>query len=208
MYKILFIDTLTTGMNPDKCAIYRIGGIFTVNGREVRRFDLHVRPFDNARISDQCIWISGETRTSVIRYPDQEEAFKTFLSLLDEQVNIHNPKDKIHLGGFNTDRFDYPFIREWFRRNGNEHFRDYFYVQTLDMMSITNFSLLKTRSDMEDFYLETAARELGVRPAGEDRYDCVANSRTCLEMFHVLSKRFVIDDVSQKDELTETFRNY
>ena len=42
MNKILFVDTLTTGMNTERCAIYRIGGIYTEDGVEKKRFDFKV----------------------------------------------------------------------------------------------------------------------------------------------------------------------
>jgi len=208
MYKILFIDSVTTGMNPERCAIYRLGGIFTEDGVEKKRFELRMRPYQNARISEQSLWICNETRSSLLYYPSQEDAFKDFIALLNEHVNIHNPKDKLFLGGFNTDRFEYPFLTEWFRRNGNERFRDYFYVQTFDMMGIANFALLHNRRDLPDFYLETIAGEIGVHPVSSQRYDCIANSKTSLDIFRTLSRRWGLDDVRNEDETEETFRNY
>lgn len=208
MYKILFVDSVTTGMSPEKCAIYRLGGIFTVNGVEKLRFELRMRPFDTARIADQSLWICNETRSSLIYYPSQEEGFKDFIKLLDRQVNLHNSKDKIFIGGFNTDRFEYPFLREWFRRNGNERFRDYFYVQTIDMMSITNLKVLTKRTSLPDFHLETAARHIGITAAGTDKYDCIQNSKTCLDMFRKISFEWGIDNV-QDDSITAVcYKNF
>lgn len=208
MYKILFIDSVTTGMNPEKCAIYRLGGIYTVDGAERKRFEIRTRPFPNARVSDQSLWICGETRSSLICYPSQEDAFKDFVKLLDSFVNLRNPKDKLFIGGFNTDRFEYPFIREWFRRCGNERFRDYFHVQTVDMMSIANLSVIESRSGMPDFQLETAARHLGVPVPGEDRYDCVANSKICLDMFRLLARRWGVSGCPDKSVSKDCFRNF
>ena len=208
MYKILFIDSVTTGMNPERCAIYRLGGIFTEDGVEKKRFELRMCPYQNARISEQSLWICNETRSTLLYYPSQEDAFKDFLKLLDEQVNIHNPKDKLFLGGFNTDRFEYPFLTEWFRRNGNERFRDYFYVQTFDMMSIANLALLGHRKNLPDFYLETVAEQLGLRPSASERYDCIVNSKISLDMFRLLSRRWGLDDIRDQNKTQELFRNY
>ena len=208
MNKILFIDSVTTGMNPEKCAIYRIGGIFTVNGEETQRFELRMRPFPNARISDQSLWICNETRSSLIRYPDQEEAFSDFLNLLNGQVNLRNPKDKAFIAGFNVDRFEYPFLREWFHRNGNERFRDYFYVQTIDLMNLTNFRFLDKRNEFQDFFLDTAARQLGVPTSGEDRYNCIENSSTCLQMYRKLAAEWAFADCKDSDKAADTFTNF
>lgn len=208
MNKILFIDSVTTGMNPEKCAIYRIGGIFTVNGRETVRFELRMRPFPNARISDQSLWICKETRSSLIYYPDQAEAFADFIKLLNAQVNLHNPKDKIFIAGFNCDRFEYAFINEWFRRNGNERFRDYFYVQTIDLMTLANFRFIEKRHQFHDFFLETAARQLGVPVPGDDRYDCITNSKTCLDMYRKLAMEWAVADIEESKPATEIFKNF
>lgn len=208
MYKILFIDTITTGMNPEKCAIYRMGGIFTENGKETKRFELKMRPFMNARISDQSLWIGGETRSSLIRYPDQAEAFKDFINLLEEQVDISNPYDKIYIGGFNSDRFEYPFLREWFRRNGNERFRDYFYVQTFDMMSAATFALFETRRSLPDFCLDTAARKLGLNVPADDKYNCIMNAEICLSMFRLLASKWGITECNETGVAEVIFRNF
>lgn len=208
MLKILFIDSVTTGMNPDRCAIYRIGGIFTENGEETKRFELRMRPFPGAQIRDRSLDICGESRATLARYPSQEEAFADFISLLNEQVNLNNPKDKIFIGGFNTDRFEYTFLREWFHRNGNERFRDYFFVQTIDLMSLANFAVLQRRSLLPDFTLETAARQIGVHCPGDDRYECITNSRVCLDMFYSVAKRFGVDEFKESPAIKEIFKNF
>lgn len=183
MLKIIFIDTVTTGMNPEKCCIQRIGGILTENGEEKKRFEIRARPYPGARISDQSLWICGETRSSILRYPDSADAFKSLMEIVDGFINVRNPKDKAYIAGFNASAFDAPFLREWFRKEGNERFRDYFHVQTLDLMTLSAFHLLEKRERMTDFLLESVARELGVNVPGGDNYDCITNARTCVNMF-------------------------
>jgi len=193
MNKILFIDTLTTGVNPDRCAIYRIGGIFceeTVSSIvEKRRFDLTVRPFDGARIMENSLWVGGVTRSDLIRYPLQQNAFADLYKVIQEQINVKNPKDKIYLCGFNVSAFDEPFIKNWFSRNGSGKYRDCFYVQTIDLMSITAFAMMSFRDDMPDFHLETAAKALGVTPTKGKAYSCLDNAETCLKMYVALKER-------------------
>ena len=208
MYKVLFIDAVTTGMNPYRCCLHRLSGIFTVNGKEVKRFEIRMRAYESSDIYENSLAMCNETRSSINRYPDQGKAFADFLALLDEQVDLHNPKDKVFLGGFNTDRFEYIFLREWFKRNGNERFRDYFHVQTFDMMCLANFAILGHRSALPDFYLETAAREIGLRTSWDKNYDGLNCAKMSLDMFRVLAQRWGIDELRDFEESQDIFRNF
>ena len=208
MKKILFLDTLTTGMNTERCAIYHLGGIYTEDGIETVQLDLKVRPFVNARINEQSLWIGGVDRSVVVHYPDQEQAFKTFIDFLDSVVDVRNSNDKMYLAGFNAAAFDVPFLYEWFRRNGNERFRDYFHMQTLDMMSVAAFGLIGRRRAMPDFKLESVARELGIPVPDTQNCDCITNARVALEIFRFLQQRFGIDEYTD-DSFAEKFvRNF
>lgn len=201
MNKILFIDTVTTGMNPEKCSIYRIGGIYVENGVEAKRFEFRMRPFRNARIAEQSLWISGESRSSLLNYKEESEAFKDFVSFLDTIVSVKNPNDKLYIAGFNVAAFDIPFLREMFHRNGNERFRDYFHVQAIDLMCLAAFALMRVRSSMPDFHLETAARFLQVTTIIGDDYSCIVNAKVCLDMYRKLEERF---GLSECDDITIT----
>lgn len=208
MNKVLFIDTLTTGMNPERCSIYRLGGIYTEDDEEKARFEIRMRPFPNARINEQSIWISGESRSSLLVYPKEEDAFAFFINWLDSIVNVKNPNDKVYLAGYNCSGLDMPFLREWFRRNGNERFRDYFHVQVIDVMSIAAFALMASRSRMPDFHIETTARFLEVVPKETAVYDCLSKAKTSLDIYRKLEKRFGLAECLNTDEIADVVTNY
>lgn len=212
MNKILFLDTLTTGMNPERCAIYRLGGVFcedTPDGiEEKKRFELFVRPFETARISENSLWTGGVTRSHLIYFPEQSEAFKDFIRLTDERVNIRNSRDKIYIAGFNTSSFDVPFLVNWFIKNGDNRFRDRFYVQTLDIMSLAAFALIEERQGMPDFHLETAAKALGVCPTKNSSYSCLDNALTCIDMYRSLKTRLKVGDNNKYITVDDTYLNH
>lgn len=208
MKKILFIDTLTTGMNSERCSIYRIGGIYTEDCVEAKRFEFRMRPFSNARIAEQSLWISGEDRSSLLVYKSEANAFKDFVAFLDSIVDLRNPRDKAYIAGFNVAGFDVPFLREWFRRNGNERFRDYFYVQTIDTMCLATVMLLNSRRDMPDFHLETAARFMEVEVKATERYDCITNAKTSLDMYRKFEERCGLGECRYTEIAKETIKNF
>lgn len=194
MNKILFIDTLTTGLNPDRCEIYRIGGVFCreefMKMEETVRFDICARPSDNARISETSLWTGGVTRKDLIGYPSQDEAFAYFMEILDNQVDADNPSDKIYLAGYNVTGMDMPFVRAWFASRGNNRWRDYFHMQSIDVMILAAFVLMDERNIMDDFLMQTVARQLGIEPQGS-RYNCTDNAMTALKIYMTIKERLL-----------------
>lgn len=210
MSKILFIDTLTTGIHQERCAIYRIGGIVceeNVNAiREGIRFDLAVRPFAGARIVENSLWVGGVSRSDLVAYPTQEAAFADFYKILEDSINVKNSRDKMYLCGFNV-AFDVPFLKNWFLRNGNSHFRDCFYIQDIDLMSVAAFAMMNFRESMPDFHLETAAKALGVTPTKGQRYSCLDNAETCVKMYIALKERLSAGKPEGWTPGTRVFKN-
>ena len=208
MYKILFIDSLTTGKDPYSCAIYRLGGIFTVNGEEKLRFELRMRPHDTASIREESIWIGGETRTSLIYYQDQKEVFKQFIGLLDMYVDVHNASDKLFLAGFNTSQLEYPFLNNWFSRNRNKRFNDYFYKQPIDLMCISNFLFIKKRPYLVDYKMETAAKLFGLTVPAEKEINCINNAKVSLDMFRKAMRDCGIGDCQMLAPAEKSYKNF
>lgn len=210
MNKILFIDTVTTGMGPEinRFGIYRMGGIFTEDGVEKERFELKIRPFAGARLVDTSLWITGESRSGLLYSEDEKTAFQKFIEILDRHVNVRNAADKIYIAGFNAAALDVPFLKELFHRNGNPHFRDYFRYQALDIMSLSTFALMKERANLPDFHLDNTARALGVLATHGNGYSCIDNAKTCLDIYRKLAVRFGtagVPDITVTNVVTRNF---
>ena len=208
MNKILFLDILSTGMDIKRCAIYRIGGIYTEDGVEKKRFDFRVRPFPGARISDQSLWVGGVDRSILAHYPDQEKVFEEFIAMLNEFVEVRNSRDKMYLAGFNTATMDAPFLWQWFNINRNERNRDYFHMQIMDMMTVAGFALMDERRSMQDFKLESVARQLRIYPGEGDTSDCIQNAKTCLDIYRHMRTRFGLEQFDDLSESTDIVKNY
>ena len=208
MNKFLFIDQATTGKNPDRCAIYRIGGIYAEDGVEKKRFEFRMRPFLNARISEESLWICGESRSSLLIYRDERDVFKEFVGLLDTLVNVRSPQDKLYIAGYSPASYEVPFLTEWFRRNGNEHFRHYFHYQSIDVMCLAAVLLMNRRHLMPDFTLESAARHLGIMIPHTDSYNCIINAKASLDIYREFERRAGLGDCRDTAPASETVKNF
>lgn len=208
MCKILFIDTFTTGLDTNRCAIYRFGGVMcntnATTMKENVRFEFNIRPWSGARIIDNSLWLGGVSKSDLIRFSPQEEVFKAFIGMLDENIEVKNPKDKAFIAGFNASAFDVPFLKNWFKMNGKENFRDYFYVQTIDLMSIAAFALVNERSSMSDFYLESTARALDIETEKNEKKSCLENALLCMKIYRKLTERLGCGEIQTVEE-TEKF---
>lgn len=195
MNKVLFIDILTTGPNPNRCGIYAMGGCICEDSRwgikELKRFEYRLRPFENVRISDHALWLGGVTRSQMLYFQKEEDVLNTFTELLADIVKVTDPTDKIHICGFNSSSFDMPFVKEWFERNNNKRFRDYFYMQSIDLMTLSAFALMDERQSMKEYNLETVARKLGIITTMSEKYSCLDNVNTCKQIYQKLKERFV-----------------
>lgn len=192
MNKILFIDLLTTGNNPQKCGIYAMGGSICADTqsqtREIKRFEYRIRPFDDARISDNSLWLGGMTRSQLLYFRKENEVLESFIGILSEAVKLTDPTDKLFICGFNTTAFDMPFLKEFFDRNGNKNFRNFFHMQSIDLMTLSAYALMNERTSMTDFNLETVARKTGIITRLSEKYSCSDNVETCISLYRKLKE--------------------
>lgn len=192
MNKILFIDILTTGTNPQKCGIYAIGGILCEESlsemKEVKKFEFRLRPFESAKVMDHSLWIGGITRSHLVYYKQENEVLDTFMEIISNCVNLSNPEDKIFICGFNSTGFDMPFLKEWFERNGNKRFRDCFHMQSLDLMTLSAYALMPERRTMREFNLASISRKIGVVSKTSETYSCLDNVKTCIQLYMKLNE--------------------
>ena len=147
-------------------------------------------------------------RSILAGYPDQEKTFLEFIHMLDTFVEVRNSRDKMYIAGFNAATMDVPFLWEWFRRNGNERNRDYFHMQIIDMMNISAFVLMNERQRMQDFKLESVARQLHIYSGEGDTFDCIQNAKTTLDIYRKLRERFglqLFEDLTETDDFVKNF---
>lgn len=212
MNKILFIDLLATGTNPQKCGIYAIGGILCEDSlteiKEVERFEFRIKPYEGARIVDNSLWIGGITRSDLLRFEPETEALDRLMTLLSDHVELSNPEDKIFICGFNSSAFDLPFIKEFYERNGNKRFRDCFHLQTIDVLTLSAYALMSERSQMREFNLSSVSRKLGIVGKTSEEYACLDNAETCAMIYRKLKERLKTGEYGDYIKVENVITNF
>lgn len=158
MTKIIYIDTETTGLNREKCAITQLAGVIRVGDQE-EEFNFFMAPHEGAEISDEALNTQGKTLDEVKAYPDQALQYAHFLTLLGKYVKKFDKQDKFILLGWNIG-YDADIVRAWFTRNGDKFFGSWFWTPPIDIMSVAAMALVPVRPSLPNFRLETVYRFL------------------------------------------------
>lgn len=128
-----WIDVETTGLNSEECAIIQLSCVLEGdNGEMLGIFNSNIKPFKNARISQQALEVNGKTIEEIMTYRHQRVVAKEFVKFLDE-----HKVDKFIFSGYNV-QFDVRFVEELFSNN-ELRFNDYFDDEVL---CVYNLALL------------------------------------------------------------------
>ena len=155
--KLIFLDTETTGLDFHKNGIIQISGIIDINGEIKEEFDFRVRPFLGDFLSMDALKITGMTKEKLLEFPIAENVYHQLVCILDKYVDRYNKADKFFMVGQNT-KFDYDFLNEWFKKNGNEYFYAYIDYHIIDLVTITAMLQLAGRISVPNMKLETVAK--------------------------------------------------
>ena len=113
MKKILWLDTETTGLSPDKHGIIEIGIIIDFDYKAKFRIQHTMKPTGRVTTSD-ALKINGFTREQIKGFIPWEDLYKTFI---DGLADIAEGDDFI-LGGQNVS-FDNRFMLSWEKQCGS-----------------------------------------------------------------------------------------
>lgn len=183
MEKILFFDLETTGLDPVKCAIHQIAGKIVIDGVERECFNYKVRPFEGAVIDDIALEVAGVTLGDIMLYPTMESVYEELIRTLDKYVNKYDKHDKMFMAGYNVAVFDTPFLREFFKMNGNPYFGSYFWSVPIDVIILAQAKLMNCRASMKDFKQGTVAAQLGIALNEDKLHDAWYDITICEQIY-------------------------
>ena len=183
---ITYIDVETTGLDPKKNSIFQLAGKIVKDGIE-ESFNYRMRPYRNELIEEGAKEKTGITDQELASYPDQREAFNSFLSILDKNINVNKFQDRAFFVGYNSS-FDMDFIRSWFLFNNNTNFSNYFFYPSLDVMYLAAFALIGERPWMRNFKLTTVYKKLTGKEL-EDAHNAESDINATVEILNIITKK-------------------
>ena len=170
MNKIIFIDTETGGVNPEKAALIQLSGIIRIDKKDVEKFNFYIKPFENSEVTEKALKVQGRTleELKTEKYIEEKEVYKQFIKLLDKYVDKYDRTDKFVVAGYNV-RFDVDILKAFFQRHGNNFLFSYLDSSMLDpLYSIRLLQIAEVLPVLENNKLETWCKYFGIELKAHD----------------------------------------
>lgn len=170
MNKIIFIDTETGGVNPEKAALIQLSGIIRIDKKDVEKFNFYIKPFENSEVTEKALEVQGITleELKTDKYVEEKEVYKQFIKLLDKYIDKYDRTDKFIVAGYNV-RFDVDILKAFFQRHGNNFLFSYLDSSMLDpLYSIRLLQIAEVLPVLENNKLETWCKHFGIELKAHD----------------------------------------
>lgn len=157
MNKIIFIDTETGGVNPEKAVLIQLSGIIRIDKKDVEKFNFYIKPFENSEVTEKALEVQGRTleELKTDKYVEEKEVYKEFINILDKYIDKYDRTDKFIVAGYNV-RFDVDILKAFFQRHGNNFLFSYLDSSMLDpLYSIRLLQIAEILPILENNKLET-----------------------------------------------------
>jgi len=161
--KRCFIDTETTGVDPQKNGIWQISGIVAFDKQIVNRFTHTFLPHEETVWDTEAREMAPKDILAKIdagELPSSWNAYKDFKVSVN-YVNPFNKKDKFFFIAYNA-YFDWQFLQEFFRQNKDQYFGSLFAYPPIDVACLAAERLGDERLSMPNFKLHTVALRFGL----------------------------------------------
>lgn len=162
--KICFIDTETTGLNPEKDRIWQISGCVRENGKILTTFD-------------------------IINKKSEKDLYYKFKDVLNKSVNRFKKEDKMFFVAYNA-KFDNDFIRAMFERNEDKFFGSYFFTPYICLMNMTARYFMKNSRKIrpDNFKLGSVCRYFKIRVNDNKLHDGLYDIELGRKLYNKLTK--------------------
>ena len=170
MNKIIFIDTETGGVNPEKAALIQLSGIIRIDKKDVEKFNFYIKPFENSEVTEKALEVQGRTleELKTDKYVEEKEIYKQFINILDKYIDKYDRTDKFIVAGYNV-RFDVDILKAFFQRHGNNFLFSYLDSSMLDpLYSIRLLQIAEVLPVLENNKLETWCKHFGIELKAHD----------------------------------------
>lgn len=127
--RFLWIDTETTGVDPEKHAVIELGAIFVVDGKEKGERDFFMNPLnDTFLFNAEAAAVNGYSEEKIKSFPSEKEIapniIRFFSDCLRNYKSDGSDSEKVYFTGYNAG-FDYSMVKALLERHGVK-MEDYF----------------------------------------------------------------------------------
>lgn len=187
--RMLYLDTETTGLNPEKNGIWQIGGIVEIDGKIKDKFNFIFAPSLEDEVDDYALKMSGYASEEALRAikNSSNKAFNSFIAILEKHISKFNTSEKFTLCGYNVG-FDDGFLRAWFTKNHEKYYGSYITPYKIDVYTLTALLWGHGKLDIPKLKLETVADHLGIEI---NAHDALSDIEATYKISKVIINKFM-----------------
>lgn len=191
MNKIIFIDTETGGVNPEKAALIQLSGIIRIDKKDVEKFNFYIKPFENSEVTEKALEVQGRTleELKTDKYVEEKEVYKQFINILDKYIDKYDRTDKFIVAGYNV-RFDVDILKAFFQRHGNNFLFSYLDSSMLDpLYSIRLLQIAEILPVLENNKLETWCKYFEIELKAHDSLEDIEATKKLIGKLILLIRK-------------------
>lgn len=181
--KILWFDTETTGLSPEKHSIMQFAAIIEEGGQVKDHLNIKFAPLPGAVIEQTALDLTGTTREELDARPSAVDAYYQILRFLNTHCNKYDKADKFYPAGYNV-KFDLEFLQAFFKGCGDHYgigaYINWRWLDPLPQLYLMDYS---GQIRLPDYKLETVCKHYGIEI---DAHDALSDVRATQELMHQL----------------------
>lgn len=188
----LWLDTETTGLDPNKNDIIQIAAIPVINGEKKKPFVSYVRPLSFENIDEEALKVNNISKSQLQTFPKSEQVLDSFIKYL---LSFNT---KFTIAGYNVG-FDKEFISSWFYKHERQH--DFSKIFTLNIKDTYKLAkTLKSSLNTSNLKLETLAKNFNIEIKA---HDALSDIEATISLDKILMSMSGEDDteISVNDDL-------
>lgn len=177
--KLLWIDTETTGTNPEHNALIQLAGILEEGGEVLEEFNLHCRPHKGALIEAQALEVHGIDLDTIHSFPSPTMLLVRLLHLINTRFDAVKPI----MAGFNV-KFDVDFLFWLFKHQNDGSFFKHFSYQMLEVRTLVSIAIAeKLIPCYKDLKLGTLCKHFDIEI---NAHDALSDIQATRELYYKL----------------------
>lgn len=180
MKKVLYFDTETTGIDPQRNGIIQLSGCIEIDGKVMEDFDYKIRPLPNDEIDPKALEVHGISKEEMDAFDDPKDVLKRFLDLLGRYCNKFDRNDKYFPAGYNV-KFDLEMIHAFARKQGEQYLGSYLAWIPIDAMPLVHYLVTQTDFRLPDYKLKTVCDHFGIEIKAHDAMSDITATRQLIK---------------------------
>jgi len=181
--KVAWIDTETTGLDPEKNGLIQVALIIEIDYNPVARTDFRMNPIGKA-FDPQAMAIHGLSEEQIAAYPTSASIKTKIEKFFSQFVNKYDKQDKLIPAGYNVD-FDLDFLQRLWEDTGDKYIFSWFAHAPIDIYRAHRLlewaGIAEAPSDRK---LETMAKMYGIETPNS--HDAAADIETTRQIAEII----------------------